>query len=456
MLRHTNRARWILSSAALAAAPIFSGCDVKQELLAPQNPGVIDPSSVNSPAAAAGLRIAALGQLKSRTAGGESVWLYSGLLTDEWKSSDTFSQRNETDQRSIQTNNANTAGAYTSLQQARGYTRTAIEKSVQFTPDAKGDIAEMWFTLGFLEMSLAENFCNGTPMTNTVNGVPNYGDPLTNAEVYAVALTHYDSALALATGSDAKSVLVKAAASIGKARTLLNLGQQAAAGTAVASVATSYAYTMTFDQTTGDQQLWALNNSAGRYTVGDSVDNITGRIPNALPFVSAKDPRVPTASPASPKPFDGITPLRTQQIYPGRSDPIPLVSGIDARLIEAEAKMAAGDYAGMVTILNALRTSSQKLGPTTVAAMPALTTTPTTKDAAVDLLFREAAFWQFGRGERLPNLRREIRYYGKTQDQIFPTGAFHKQGVFGADVNIPVPDAELTNPKFHGCLDRKA
>ena len=456
MQRHMNRARWILSGAAIALTPLFSACNVKEELLAPQNPGVIDPASVNSPAAAAGLRVGALGQLKGRTAGSESVWLYGGLLADEWKSSDTFSQRNETDQRSIQTNNANTAGAYNALQQARGYTRTAIEKSVEFTPEAKADIAEMWFTLGFLEMSLAENFCNGTPMTNTVGGVPTYGNPLTNAEVYAIAVTHYDSALALATGTDAKSVLVKGAALIGKARTLLNLGQQAAAGPLLASVATSFAYTLTFDQTTGDQQLWSLNNSAGRYSVSDSIDNITGRIPNAIPFVSAKDPRVPTLSPSSPKPFDSVTPLRTQQIYPGRSDPIPLVSGIDARLIEAEAKMAAADYPGMMTILNALRTTSQKLGPTTIPVLPALTATPTTKDAAVDLLFREAAFWQFGRGERLPNLRREIRLYGKTQDQIFPTGAFHKQGVFGIDVNIPVPDAELTNPNFHGCLDRKA
>ena len=56
----------------------------------------------------------------------------------------------------------------------------------------------------------------------------------------------------------------------------------------------------------------------------------------------------------------------------------------------------------------------------------------------------------------LPNLRREIRLYGKTQDQVFPIGAFHKGGTFGADVNIPVPDAELTNPNFHGCIDRKA
>ena len=286
-MKYIHRARWILSGVALSVAPVFSGCDLNEELLAPQNPGIIDPSSVNSPAAAAGLRVAAIGQLKGRTAGGESVWLYGGLLADEWKSSDTFSQRNETDQRTIQTNNGNTQGAYNSLQQARGYTRTAIEKSVQYTPDAKADIGEMWFTLGFLEMSLAENFCNGTPLTNTVDGQPIYGKPLTNAEVYAIAVTHFDSALTLLTGTDAKSVSVKNATLIAKARALLNLGQQSAVPALLASVPTTYAYTLTWDQTTGDQQLWGLNNSAGRYTVSDSVDNITGRIPNALPFVSA-------------------------------------------------------------------------------------------------------------------------------------------------------------------------
>ena len=40
-------------------------------------------------------------------AAGDSPWMFAGLLTDEWKSSDTFSQRNETDQRSVQDNNAN-------------------------------------------------------------------------------------------------------------------------------------------------------------------------------------------------------------------------------------------------------------------------------------------------------------------------------------------------------------
>ena len=144
----SNRARRIASSVAVAGASLLGGCDVNKELLEPQNPGIIDPSAVTRPPAALALRVAALGQLKNRTAGGESVWLYGGLLADEWKSSDTFSQRNETDQRSIQTNNGNVQTAYNQLQQSRGYIRTAIDKSLQYTPDAKGDIAEMYFSLG--------------------------------------------------------------------------------------------------------------------------------------------------------------------------------------------------------------------------------------------------------------------------------------------------------------------
>jgi hypothetical protein len=86
--------------------------------------------------------------------------------------------------------------------------------------------------------------------------------------------------------------------------------------------------------------------------------------------------------------------------------------------------------------------------------MPALTTAPTTKDAALTLFFREKAFWQFGRGFRLGDLRRLIRQYGRTQDNVFPVGTWFKGGAYGTDVNLPMVDSELTNPNFHGCIDR--
>ena len=91
---------------------------------------------------------------------------------------------------------------------------------------------------------------------------------------------------------------------------------------------------------------------------------------------------------------------------------------------------------------------------------PALTD-PGTADARVNLLFREMAFWQFGRGYRLGNLRRLIRDYGRAADGSntggYPVGQHYKGGNFGVDLNLPVTTAEQTgNPKFSSCLDRKA
>ncbi len=88
--------------------------------------------------------------------------------------------------------------------------------------------------------------------------------------------------------------------------------------------------------------------------------------------------------------------------------------------------------------------------------MAALATVPATKDQAATLFFREKAFWTYGRGQRLGDLRRLIRQYGRTEDNVFPKGVYFKGGLYGSDVNFPVPDAEKVNPLFTDRLDRKA
>jgi hypothetical protein len=132
---------------------------------------------------------------------------------------------------------------------------------------------------------------------------------------------------------------------------------------------------------------------------------------------------------------------------------LSLVNGLDARLIEAEARLQANDFAGMNTILNTLRATPPKYGNLTIAAMPALVV-PLTRAAAIDQLFREKAYWQFGRGVRFDDLRRLTRQYSRPQDQVWPNGAYFKNGQYGTNVNFPVPDTEKSNPNFTGCLDR--
>jgi starch-binding outer membrane protein, SusD/RagB family len=237
-----------------------------------------------------------------------------------------------------------------------------------------------------------------------------------------------------------------------KARIFVDLGQFSNASVLAAQVPTSYQYTLTFSTASGLNGNWSLNTSQSAYSVSDSVD-ASGLLKNATPFVSAKDVRVPTTN-ANKTGIDGTTPLFTTSIW-ANTGQIPVVSGVDARLIDAEAKLSANDIPGMMSILNALRTTAQTLGtfrPAVLAALP----TPATQAAATTVFFREKAFWTFGRGQRLGDLRRMIRQYKLSADQVLPTGTYYKGGSYGADVNFPVPDVERANPQFAGCLDRNA
>jgi hypothetical protein len=338
MMHMTGGVRGVARAGVIAAAVLLLGaCDrIKNDLLEAPDPDVISPGSVNSPEAAEALRIGAISRLRNITAGGEGAWMLGGLLTDEWKSGDTFLQRNETDQRTIQENNANVQGMMREIYRARTTAREALIGLQTYKPTPTANLGQMYFVMGFSEITLAESFCNGTPLGDASTGVPVYGPPLSNQEVFQLALAHFDSALTQSAATDAFATGIRNSAAIGKARALMNLGQFAAAATAVANVPTNFMSTATFALTSGDNQIWSLNNSAKRWVVGDSFDVATTLIPNALPFASAGDPRVKstgTSTGTSPagKAFDGSTNFIRQELW-GRSEPTPIVSGIDARL----------------------------------------------------------------------------------------------------------------------------
>ena len=466
MMSISYRARWAAAASAIAIGSLVAAAckDYTKDLLLPENPGVVGGDAVGSPAAAQALRIGAIGRVKLVVNCGsfECLWQEGGILTDEFKNSDFQNTRQDVDQRSMTTDNGTIP--YAQVTQARGYVRTAIDAMQKFNPTSTADIAELYMSLGFIELSMAESYCNGIPLGSALNGNVVLGPPLTNAQVYDSAKAHLDTALLIATGTDAGSVFIRTSALVVQARILVDQGQYAAAAALVGSVPSTHQYLWTTDpgNNSDDNGIWSNISNTARMSVADSGDITNGApnvIKNALPFASANDTRVPTkpGSQVTPKVVaeDGSTPLFVQLIW-GRDDPLPVASGIDARLIEAEAKLNAADYAGMIATLNALRAAPPKIGIYQPGNMAALATTPTTKDAAVTLFFREKGFWTFGRGQRLGDLRRLIRQYGRTQDNVFPSGVYFKGGVYGSDVNFPVPDGEKVNPAFTGCIDRKA
>ena len=468
MTTMTYRARCLAASVTVAATGMLVGaCNVNETLLELQQPGVIGPADVQDAVGAEALRIGALQQLSTVTGGGPNAtfWSSAGTLADEWKSGDTFFQTDETDRRTIPTNNSQVSTQYQNVQIARGHAITAIDALQKYSPEKTANIAQMYFVLGFLEMNISEVFCNGTPFGFTKDGVPNYTIPLTNAQGFTLAIARLDTGLALVANVPASDVFgtsIKNALLIAKARALLDLGQFAPAAALLTAVPTNYAWNMTYSVTTNDNGPYIMNGVAAssRYVVSDSFDFFNGQlniVKNALPYASAKDPRVPVLGSTSgtQRAIDAYTPWVGSAVWADRSAPVPLIIGIDARLIEAEAKLQANDIPGMMAILNALRAAPQKLGKLDVPVMTALAT-PATRDDAISLLFREKAFWTFSRGQRLGDLRRLVRQYNRPQDQVFPVGNYFKSGTYGTDVNLPVTDNELTNPNFKGCIDRAA
>jgi starch-binding outer membrane protein, SusD/RagB family len=470
MMHITFRARWAVAAATVAFGPmLLSGCDVKQSLVGLQQPSLITPASVVGPTGANALYVGVIGRFKNWAMGSNgnatSFIMEGDLLTDEWKTGDTFIQNNNADARTLPTNDALMQQYYDAAQTLRSYALTARQFLQSASPDSTANIGEMFFAQGFAEMMMGEDLCNGIPLGITVNGVPQYSAPLTDAQVLAVVKARMDSALAIVKGTDAHSLQIHYALETTEARALVDVGDYADAIKLTADVPTSFQYLFTFDVSTGDNQLWNITASSHRVVVGDSFDLIGGFggpkniIANALPFASANDPRVPVTGSTTNNQLaiDGLTPLVENKFYGTRDESYPVITGLDARLIETEAMMNAGNYAGMMASLNALRAAPPKLGVNTVAPMAALPNpVPTTAAAAIAIFFREKAFWQFARGYRLGDERRMVRIYGMDQSQVYPSGVFFKGGNYGSQVVLWVTDDEKTNPLFTGCLDTKA
>src|SRR4029079_5896252 len=151
---------------------------------------------------------------------GDSPWMFAGLITDEWKSSDTFSQRNETDQRQVQDNNANWTPIVRDLYRARTSAREAINALKTYAPTPTANLGQMYMVMATAELYIAEWICNGAPISEEANP-----PQATNADIYAVAAAHADATLYTSTATAAFSVSVHNAAAVLKGRILIEQGK---------------------------------------------------------------------------------------------------------------------------------------------------------------------------------------------------------------------------------------
>jgi hypothetical protein len=438
----------------IAALAILLASSTGCGLLDTDEPNIIDPGNLNSPAGADALRDGALSDFAFAKDGDatqihDGLILVTGLMGDEFIFATTPPSEQEIDQRTPSPDNGSVSDPFRFLHKARAGAEKAAVALQQFAlkPDSTPDIAEMLSVAGFAYIYFAEDYCSGVPFGHAVGDSLVFGKPLTTTEMFDTALARFDSALAHP-GLIGDDGTITNLAQVGRARALVGLGQFAEAAAAVTDVPTEFVYAT---EHSDSPQL--LQNAIWAYTNQDlwSVADLEGGV--GLPFRTAEDPRVPVDSVVDEDTgevltgLDGITPQYSLQKYASDS-PVPVADGIEARLIEAEALLQAGNRSGMTTILNSLR-DLQGLDPLPV---------PSNQTAAVDQLFSERAFWLFATGHRLGDMRRLIRPapagYGRQPDSVFPTGDYHKGGSYGSDVNLPIPVQEENNPNAVGCLDR--
>jgi hypothetical protein len=324
--------------------------------------------------------------------------------------------------------------------------RFATASLQQFAPAPGSRVGQMLAYQGYLELYLAEQLCNGIPFsTIDADGNVTYGGATTTSDTYARAIAHFDSASTVS----ADSARVLNLARVGKGRALLGLGQFAEAAAAVADVPTSFVYNLDIHASVAAQQ-----NSIYAYNVVMKWQGIpaTTSGANGINWVAANDPRVRTGLVGVGP--DNVTVIYQYLGYTGLGSPVAIASGIEARLIQAEAALRANNNdaaptgSGWLGTLNSLRATA--INP----AMPALAD-PGSYAARVDLLFRERAFWLYLTGTRMPDMRRLVRQYGRAQDTVFPSGTYKDGLPFGTEVNLtpPIP-SEAANTSYAGCIDR--
>src|SRR3989441_2255073 len=200
-LSSVPRVLWLC---CLAAALPAQGCvnDLRQVT----DPDIItaDQLTANTAAGALALHngvILRLAQATAGTQGPDALFEFGGLLTDEWRSGDTFIQRNTLDQRIWDPQNTFHAAPFRAINRVRVQAGAAIAALRQYQPSPAVNIGRMFAFIGYAEVLAGEHYCHGVPLSSFVGSPVTFGDPLSNDSLFALAAANADSALANRAGS---------------------------------------------------------------------------------------------------------------------------------------------------------------------------------------------------------------------------------------------------------------
>lgn len=458
--------RGAVGAVFLALAVGLTGCT--DEILDVQDPDVVTPDQLQGPA---GVPNKVAGMINDFREAYDSYVLYSGLLTDEFLLAGTFPTRLEIDARRPNPNNGTIEGdIYTPLHVS---VSTAGDNDSLFTAalddeafsDIQGEVREGIALArlfgGYDRIFLGELFCQ-----SILGGPEGESSPKAPAARMEEAITVLESAIPAAQDADLTSspTDVATAARIGQARAMMFLGRYQEAAGMVTDVPDDFMFSMDYSANTPpeENEVFGFNWGVGpaiRWTVGNGND--ASRDNERYPYYdewASQNLLIPPAAHERQAFGSPDRPVSIETVYGGpnvaapngKATSIPLATGWEARMIEAEAMLRNGQVQAAEDMVNEML-ETPSVNPLLLTE-PALSTAGTTDsvfgefdpvdfgdsfEPANDLpqmaRARAAGLWL--QGQRQGALRRYFRNDGVN---LFPERE-------GNAMSLPVVQQEIDN-----------
>lgn len=413
-------------------ALVAAACDLDVN-----DPDVVTPEQSAGPSAVRNNINGAIGAFQEAFDG---YVRYSGLLNDEFIAAGTFPTHEEVDERRINPDNSSVTqftatgdgnttgdGLYEPLQAAREQADEIVSRFRQslddpefadVQDDLREGIATGLYLGAYTRVLLGELYCAS---------VVDEGAALSSDDRIAEALALFEEAEAAA--DEAGIAELADASLVGQARALVWLGDHGGAASVVSGVGTDFEFLARYSSNTPNEEnevntfTDGLSFTSLRWTVGagDSPDRFEEEYAYFDEFVAAglidPDPGLEA--------FDAAIPVALQLKYPTAGSDIPAATGWEARMVEAEALVRAGNAAAAAAIVDPLL---EDRGFSASAFNGEL-------ENDLRELARARAVGLWLTGTRQGTLRRLLR----DGVDLFP------QGKPGTDVSFPIPQQELDN-----------
>lgn len=324
--------RYLLGSLTVATALLtLSGCGLTDV----SNPGPIQDAALDDPAAG---RTVFIGLVSDIEVAAGSAAYYAGVASTDLNADATQGWVQNFGAGRLLTEES--SYVWDEAQAARWTAEFGIERLKKTQPDpAKSP----WIAGSYLWAGYANRILGDFACVAVFDGGP--AEP--NAKYYERALAHFQEAVTRATAIGATMDSVRVAATAGIAQSHLILGNYAQAAQAAAQVPTSFRWVAHRSGNSAREQnrVWEGTILSTQATVHGTYSAGLGESGDArTPWKDLKK----TGS-------SGIRPYYQQLKYADRGDDIPLAKGAEMRLIEAEAALRAGNVAGAMQFINAVR-----------------------------------------------------------------------------------------------------